>query len=480
MKPIRKYLTAIFWVEPLSAVKPVVISVVLSGCLLVWYTLNMRIHTFPGTPAIIHGDSQEYISSAFNLFLSDYFYPNGKLPGYAVFLSVFFNLFGFKSALWGIVAIQWGMHVISIVLLARLAFLIRPERGIYNLIFYTYALSSYVVVYAGCVLSDSLAVSCTIFCFYFLARAIANRKWFSYALAGIFFLIIVFLRPVMLSAGLAIAVYFLMKALADRRVLLYALIFFFPFLLGEMIWMRYNRLYHNDPHPLMSFNYYRTLYANTYYVEACEFVGSWGGDFNFWDPTAELMYFGLGATPPNPDIRLPDYIYTSAYTKDSLARLKLLIGRYEAGKNPDTLQYIKHTFRRYQHAFESEKPLLHYLSGFRSLKKFLINGWGAYNLYPVAFSQLSIIDKVIKLMYVAFYLLFGLFGWFCVFWQGAVKMIRGYNLFSILSLMVVLMTFVLTFFFKYCEYRYFAPIYPFTLMASCFCLFPFLSGRKLL
>lgn len=473
------YLKKLFRIEPEAFLKPVIIAALLSGSILVWYIITMQAHTFPGTPAIIHGDSQEYITSAYNLFLSDYFYPNGKLPGYAVFLSFFLRCFGFKTALWGIILIQWAMHVLSVVCLARLAFRIRPDRRVYNVVFYAYGLSSYVVIYAACILSDSLAVSFTIFCFYFLAQSIYSQKSASiYQLTGICFLIMVFLRPVMLVAGIAIGIYFLIKGWTKRRMLLYAVLFFMPFLFGEIVWMRYNRLYHQDSHPLMSFKYYHTLYEKTYYIEACEFVGSWGGDFNFWDPTAELMYFGLGNMPAQPTVQLPEFIYTSAYNSDSLRQLRDMIALYEKRKNVDTLRYIKQTFHRYQRAFETEKPVLHFLSGFRSLKKFLINGWGAYNLYPVPFSQLDFFNKGIKLVYVGFYLVFGLFGWGCLLWQGVFRLKKGYSLYATIAIMIILMTLILTFFFRYCEYRYFAPLYPFTLLASCLYVLSFSGMQK--
>ncbi len=462
MGKIIKYFT----LDPAENKKPICIALIILIFFFIWQYIEFKSFFIKGTIAFIAGDAIEYINGAINIIDSGYYYPYGKMPGYSLFLVPFIYCFGLKIGLCAVVVVQTILHAFSVLYLAKLGYLIKKNIAFFNLVFYSYLFSSYVAHYNARILADGLAASVIVFAVYFAVVNFNTVNFKKYLPAGFLFVFAVFLRPALISFGVAFFFFMLSYLFLNRKkVILTLLWFFIPFCIVDSLWISYNYKNHKDLHPLMSFKFYYQELLSNYNQEEVNFLISWGGDFVYWEPHSEILFFGVNSIKPDPKIQLPAYIYTSKYNLDSLKAIREEIALYEKGKTPERLQKIKRTFNSYTLSFKEEKSLLYYASTFFVLKKFLLNGYGAYTLSPLPFNRLNIFQKTMKLTYMGFYFVFGFCGAISAFLLLIFNFKRkDYTL--LISLYVVVHLFLLFFCFRYSEYRYFATIYPLSLLLS--------------
>lgn len=472
-----KYAVLYLKINPKETIKPIIFSLVVSYLFLAWQLYDSKDVLYNHSLAIVSGDSAEYIASANNIIINGLFYPNGKLPGYALFLVPLFYFFKFNVALSLAVIIQTLFSAISVLFLSKLSFSLTNNTWVYNLVFYSYLLSSYVSVFNKSIYADSLSISLLIIMMYYLIYGIQHNNLKLLFFSGILFCVAVFLRPILIVFGVAFFIFSLIYFFNSKsKIIKYFLCFFIPFLVVDVCWISYNYNYYNDTHPLMSFKYYDKVSKNSYVIEEGKFIQSWGGDCVWWEPNSDILFFGVNRIKAQKNIVLPNYIYTSKYNQDSLTKLKSDIAEYELNKSPKGLQAIKTKFINYKNNFEQEKKMMHYASTFLIFKKFILNGYGAYNLFQKKFKDLPIYNKIIKLIFIGSYVLFGFIGFWILCVYG-ISFFKKVELLHLLAFYVMGSVFVLCFIYRFSEYRYFAPYYPFTLIFTNIYLFKLIKKQ---
>lgn len=425
--------------------------------------------------ANLKGDSYDYITAAVNLKLLNFYYPDLKAPGYSLII-YFFHLFtSLPRALDLVVIMQLILSSISVYILAKLGYKITKSHSIFVLIFVFYSISSFVSEYDRQILSESITVSILIFTIYLLYIGLELQKTRYYVYIGIGICIITYLRPVLITFLTSLLILFILVSIKNRRLDIISIkkitLFTSPLILILTLWGIRNYNLHQKIEPMMRLSGYYNSEKETYLYDLNQFVKSWSGDVVFWDATAEINWFGCGVIfKQNDNIKLPSYIFTSTYNYQSLIDLRNKMRIYDASNGEDSLlkKEICTTLKNYTQSFKSENTFLYYVLPFKIAAKFVINGGGTTNLFNKKFSDLTYLEKLFKLSMIILFLTFSLLGVFIAFSNLFRFVLKNddsvkYQIELFLSLFIILSILAISFVFKFGEYRYFTPIYPFCL-----------------
>ncbi|MBS1634822.1 MAG: hypothetical protein JST26_02795 [Bacteroidetes bacterium] len=430
----------------------------------------------PGFIGAYGGDTFYYLQPMEQWYKTGVYMPDFRMPGMAPLYLLFREVLSYTNAQNAVLVVQWIMASLSVFFLAKSVFLISKSRLLFYLTFYVLLLSSYANLYDYYFLPDSLATSATIFFMYFLVKYYVSRRLGNLFISGLFFCWLVFLRPPYALLPLfmgAVCILPNIKKITLSKSLATLLVFSSGFILVDSCWITRNYGKYARIIPLQKAVYYET--ANNDYLEPLsEFVTAFGGNMYFWDPDAEIRWFNFrkdaihieSSRPPE----LPENIYTSQFNRDSLLNLKKRITEAESGKfSPEEERKINEgigaTCRRYEQSLKAERPELYYVtSRLKAAYRFVFSN-GTYNLFNEPFRQLNVLKVCVRFFYEGFYKLIALL---CV--AGIVFF--PYRLRMLIFFLPVLYTFILfPFVFRFSEYRYMVPAYPFMVVSACYLVF---------
>jgi hypothetical protein len=446
-------------------------------------------HSLPGFLGFLGGDSHSYLEPLENLVDKGNYQPDFRMPGFALFYLPFYYLFGKIAALNILIFIQYIFASISVYLLALSANMLFKSKIYFYFTFYVFAISTYSNLFDSIILSESLATSFFIFGLYYFLKWQKNRMFLTLVFSGLCLTQLIFLRAVFAP----VLVFFLILILAEREQLqkrIYnGLIFLLPFVLLDGLWIIRNYPSHHKFVPLtVSSSYPGT--EKTLLYPLCEFMHTFGGNTVFWDAGAEIRWFGYGKNTGSfgkgvdPQGKLPDYLSTSVFNKDSLQIIKQKCEAYlydstltkqvkEAHKS-----YIFNKLNIYTASVKSERKWLYYvIAPLKRLKLFLFHS-GTYNLFGKSVAELNLIEFGIKIFYSLFYvggLILGFSGIILALVKKAKSGI-SYLLPIIIGYTIVIHPFVVRLF----EARYFVPVWPFLLLYTNYAVVWILSRLKVL
>lgn len=467
--------------------------VIIKGLLFAFFLLNDHPHYMPGFWGYsVNSDEITYLDPIDNLLKNGEYLPDFRMPGYGVFYMAFRLFFERATSCNIMIFVQLLLDMLSTYLLFRIADKLFRSKLVSLLTLVIYTLSFSVTIFDYSVLTESFCVSLMIISIYLFLDYIDTKKSLTLFLSGLFMAWTIFIRP---AAGLIwfsmlayLGVLFLQKRgiLSFRQLVIAGLLFGSTFVVFDTAWIVRNHQKYGMFIPLMrtpqadmahatSENYYPFLYT---------FVTSWGGDQVYWDPTAEIRWFGLKEhsieTAQNASLntqtkKLPAYIYTSRYNEDSLIMLRDMITSYDAEMNTlgqeekDKRAYaINSRLLEYKASVIKEKPLLYYVKGpLLITKKFLLNN-GTNGLFVKPFSQLSLFQKLFKILSSLLYLSVVLGGF-----AGLVVLLINRQVLTPAFLLFVIIlgnTFVITYLFRTSEVRYIIITYPFLTISLAYLL----------
>jgi hypothetical protein len=444
---------------------------------------NPEAKDFFSTLSAENGDTRSYLDPVDHLVQHGSYEPDFRMPGYGAPYYLFLQLFSKPTSMKLLLLFQLGLSVLAVYYLALSALLLFNSYKIFYGVFYLYLISTYTSIFDISLLTESLTVSSCIFSAYFFIKFFRNKKSSCLFCSGVFMMWMIFLRPVfsplLVFMLVLLVIIFIREQAGLKSVIKNALIFVLPFMAGDGIWIIRNFTLHKKFIPLQTqFNYPGT---ELYYIEDIrDFVMSWGGDRTFWEPKAEIRWFGLreagkeGGTPmKDKDIVIPSYIYTSRYSYDSLLQIREYVAELQdSSTSKEKFHYLnlltKYKLQQYIRSIKSEKPFLYYIKApALLLKKFLFHS-GTYNLFLKPADSLSKPEYLMKVFYSLLYLVvitFGIAGALLLisfnFKWSAQLIMPAFTLFSV---------FIFPCLIRQIEYRYFVPAYPFTLVCAVFCL----------
>lgn len=436
----------------------------------------------PGFIGAMGGDTNSYLTPVENLIVGGTYAPDYRMPGYAFLYFPLLMIFQKATACNIMIILQVFMASASVYLLSLTARRCFKSDALFYLVFYLYAVSSYANLFDAFLLTDSFCTSALIFSAYFFSQFTERRLSRYLVASGLFLTWSVFLRPVYLPLLLFYCVVLLYEALIVKRskasVVRNVAIFIIPFALTESAWMVRNYIVYKKLVPLTQSFYYPEA-EKTYTIELIDFVKAWGGDRTWWNPNAEIRWFGLvesqeGRTSPlETNATLPENIFTSRFNIDSLRMIKNYIQKINEKETPADVAnayttLVKTKLNAYTLSVKEEKPFLYYIEApILLLKKFFVHS-GTYNLFNRPFRELSYLELLVKIFYSMIYagtIVFGVAG---IFWMGIRKTIEPLAVFIVALCLysILLFPFVL----RQIEFRYFVPAYPFMTMIACYFL----------
>jgi len=436
-------------------------------------------------------DTSGYIVPFEDLFTNGQFSEILGLPGYGVLYLILRFFFNQIISLNAITVIQLIFSSLSVYYIAYTSYLIFNSRVLFYISYIIYLISTYVSVFDIYLLTESFATSSLIFALYFYTKYFLDGKRFSLLLSGLLITWGIILRAVFLPL-LALFVFYLFINGINRpprsiHVKSFApiLLYILPFILFETFWLSYNFNRYHQFVPLQKHFYSLHLTRDELSISLVEFLKSWGGDFVYWNPSAEIVWFQYLESVTYKigkelieKISFPKYIYTSKFDYDDLVQLRLRI--LSATSSGGSLTYKKLQYnlcamklREYTSSIKREKPIVYYVyAPLRLFWKFLFHS-GTYNLLNKPFKELNhfaLIFKIVMSSLYIFIVLGGLFGGILLVCRN----LQGFKLRLVLALIPFYFIFAHAFVLRCIEYRYFVPAYPFMVVLSSYvCWFSF-------
>ncbi|MDP2921175.1 MAG: hypothetical protein Q8O12_02220 [Candidatus Omnitrophota bacterium] len=474
----------IFLQSPLRCGYWITFAVIVKGLFFLFLISERATSVGRGLFYAIAGDTGYYINPIENLLKAGIYDPDFRMPGYGAIYFLFRVIFSKEISLNLLVFAQLFLSALSVYILALIVKEIFNSTKWFYISFYAYLVSTYVSIFDIFILTESFIISSLIFSVFYLVKAINKLNYTALFLSGIFLAWCVFLRPVCLPLfGFFI---FLLTVIWKRehkynyyKIAKGVFIFLLPFLLIESVWIARNYKVHRAIIPMQTHLMYPDQINDKVFMSLFLFVQSWGGDFSWWDPKAEINWFeyidnreDLKRQIKNVDF--PKYIYTSKFDNKDLLAIKEYIALLKdkslpKDKRDEYAQIVANSVNEYTHSIKKEKPYVYYVyAPLRLFVKFLFHS-GTYNLFNRTYAKLNVIElmfKVLMSLIYIFVVIGGSIGILILFFRNYV--INKKLLIPVLSLYFIT---IFPFVFRYCEYRYFAIGYPFMLICALyFCL----------
>ncbi|NNM95713.1 MAG: hypothetical protein HKL88_09695 [Bacteroidia bacterium] len=474
---MKNKLARLLFKDPAYRTHWLLLSLLFKGLPFLILLHNKPLNQIPGFLGGSMGDTPSYLNPIDALLSAGVYTPDFRMPGYGI-VYFFFRLFASKAAACNLVIVcQFALAALCVYLLALTAIRLFKKRQAFYICFYLMLVSSYSNFYDGYLLTESFCSSALIISVYFFTLWIESQKTKHLILAGIFLTWVIFLRPVFLPL-LPLFAFFITPLQQPplphwkKAVLLFVI----PFILCDGAWITRNYLRHKKFIALTSSVEYPQL-KNSYIIPLTSFVQAWGGCTGYTDNNSSLGWFGYYiAGTPKPVLydSLPGGIYTSAFNKDSLIRIRKLI---QTVQNPYTDSLVRESCNseliykliNYKNSIRREKPFLYYIiRPVRLLGMFLYGK--ETRLYMARGQVFGGIGTAIRYFYTLYYLLLlvaGIAGMFLMLIKGSGAP-RLYLLFAAIPLYTIIIHPLVL---HFGQNRYLMPAWAFLIVcAICLCL----------
>lgn len=427
-----------------------------------------------GILAVDIGDTPSYIEPVEALLRGEGFTPDYRMPGVGAPYYLFRQFMDSGASRDAYVVLQWLLSSISVVVLAHLAWLLTGRRRVSLLVYGLFLISTFTSIYDPAIGSDSLSVSALILHVFLLDRAVRHQRVVDLLGAGFFLTWAVFAKPVLAPLFmLALGVLFFRMG----RVRAWTHIFWFllPFLVIDGAWTYRNYSVNGGFHPLTNQGMFSQSFTDGVRYKAMNFVQGYGGDYIWWNPGADIRWYGVWdkcgemdqegrlAAPP------PPHAYAPGYDEDSLLQLSTDVRLLDSGMlTPVDSSLLRSTvlqrFDRYAEVYRAERPFqYHVMSRLRMVVNIFAQN-GTESLFSRPFGSLPIWAKGFKLIQSGLYVfcfLFGILGAVLLGWRW--RSTHG-HLVVLLSALALYTTFIHPIGLRMCEWRYLATAYPFVLL----------------
>jgi hypothetical protein len=249
--------------------------------------------------------------------------------------------------------------------------------------------------------------------------------------------------------------------------------FAIPLVVATLPWTIRNVVKYQRLVPVQEHNSYHWGKATFAYWN---FLGSWGGSATHWDKRSAGCYF-----EPSPveacEFVFPDYVFTKQYGMKDIEEVRNDFVRYQGlvrtNSSPQTTSNEQRTledtiaakFNRLTATFKQEKPFFYYVVTPLLCAKKMIFHSGSYYL-PIGKNSSCYKPRqmLIKLSQSALYYLMLIFGWW-----GLIQLMRIKGM-TLLAFIPLYLVFLLCFYLRATEFRYFDTTYPFFIIGFVYLL----------
>ncbi len=452
----------------------IVLGFIFKGIPFLFVILNHPYQDIHGIWAATQADDSSYLVPIDNFINHGIYSPDFRMPGYGTFYFLFRLAFSSEMACNALIVLQIILASVSVYYLALIARNTFKSDTCFYITFYLFILCPYSNFFDAYIATESLCASLLIFGVYFFTQYFQEFKQKYLLFAGLLLTWVMFIRPVF-GGTLVICCMLLFLKKNTRFSLKVKSLFLFiiPFLILEGSWVYRNYQTHNKFIPFTTTGAFYPNASNSYLQPLFEFTQSWGGACTLTNKPADINWFQYyyPGMPTNLSYdSLPSTIYTSAFNKDSLLRLKGMIAALKKPP-PDSASFQNKLclkLNEYMFSVKREKPFQYYLKA--PLKMIAVMLYG-----PVTHDYLNrgqsvpILGKPIVAFNYFIYLsilLSGLAGMILVILKG----IRQNSLQLIISMTPLYIILVHPFIFRFFDSRFLLPVFPFLIICSAFIL----------
>ena len=429
--------------------------------------------------ALSGGDTQQYLPPIDSLVEKGSYSPDNRMPG----LGLPYYLFRLMSS--PIIAVnlllffQIILGAISVLYLALFAYDLFQNKYMFYAVYIAYLFSTYVSLFDIVLLTESLCASALIFYLYNFTRYLRTDKLSYLFFSGFFLTWAVFLRPVyIICFPLSLLILYMIfyrqkKAVFSKSAWLTLVSFLAVFAFTDAIWTVRNEMKYHKFFPL-------AMPVSNFMPQVdlalIDFVSTFGGDCVYWNPKAEINWFGLHKDRTDRlgfveyAKELPINIYTSKFNRDSLVQIKKYVALLESStldssSSKIVLKKLVDKMNLYTLSIQEEKPFLYHISSRAIvLNKFLFHS-GTYNLLSKPAAKLNKFELCLKYFYSLLYLSVLFFGMAGII----ILTIAGFkNSIFLFFALIAGYSILIHPFLRFTEYRYLVPCYPMLLVSSVY------------
>ena len=473
----RQILKKIFLKNPYAPAFWLMLGFIVKGALFLGVVFNHPYHDIAGIWGATMGDDSSYIVPIDNLLKHGVYSPDYRMPGYGAVYLLFRLFFSQAGACNSLLVLQLILAASSVYYLALAAKYLFKKDSVFYAVFYLFLLSSFSNFFDAYIGSESLCTSLLIFSIYFFVRYFQAKKDKYLFFSGLFATWAIFTRPVFIGL-LAICCLLILihKSTNFKTKSKSIFLFLIVFVLCEGSWIYRNYETHEQFLPATTSGEFYPEDVASYLQPLFEFTESWGGVCSLTNKPPDINWFQYhyaGQTPITHFDSLPDNIYTSAYNKDSLLRLKKMIKDLQ---NPSIDKAtvsayqleLQTKFNQYGLAFKREKPFVYFVKApmkmicamlYCSITRNYLNRGQSV---PFLGSFITAINYLIYLTIV----LSGLIGVLVLTISGIKKL--SYLLVIPLTPLYILL--VHPFIFRFFDPRFLMPVFPFLIVCSAYVL----------
>jgi hypothetical protein len=368
----------------------------------------------------------------------------GRMPGYSTPYFLLRCVFDQPMALCLLIIFQIILDALSVYCLAWLAFLLLKHKHYFYIVFFIAAISMYTSIFDVFTLTESFAVSATVFFLYYLYTAFEKQKRPHILVAGAFLTWLIFLRPFLGLLILFVPVIIFMRTWrleSLKTAILKGFIFVLPFCIGESLWIirNYSMLHKFVPleTPLdVSYGKYGSYRSSAIAIR--QLISAWGGETGEFYDHSEASWFHYAKGKEVEAYEFKSHVFNAEFNKDSLIQLKkwfnASVSPEFTNEQKDSLNALaEQTAMRYKRNYiHHNKARAYFLNPFIRLQKLVFSNPSMSMPLP-RFGQMNLLEKIIKLFYIARYFVIIILGFIAGFWM---LVNRTYNWFCLVLISV--------------------------------------------
>ena len=465
--------------KPSHRILLLLISLLVKSIMAFYFLHQNPSSRFNNSYAVAGGDTHQYLPPIDNLVEKGTYAPDYRMPGYGVVYFIFRLTTSQINATNLLLFFQIILSAISVFYLALLAFEIFQNRFIFYSVYLTYLISTYASLYDVILLTESFCTSAFIFYLYYFSCYLRTEKINYLLISGLFLTWTIFLRPIyVLCLPLSLLIIFIYfyqqkKILFSKAGITALLSFAAAFFFFDGNWTTRNAVKY---HSILPLSLPFTSFMPATDLALISFVSAFGGDCVYWNPKAEINWFGLHKER-NQKLgfgeytqELPATIYTSKFNRDSLLVIKKNISQLESYtldslSNKVLLKSTVDKINAYTASIQEEKPFLYHItSRIIVFKKFFFHS-GTYNLFAKPAGKLNKLELCLKYFYTFLYLTILMMGMIGLILLGIASFKNIYFLFFSI---ITGYAFLIHPFLRFTEYRYLVPCYPLLVVSAVY------------
>lgn len=429
-----------------------------------------------GALGVRDGDTWEYVDPIESMLAGKGYAPDHRMPGYGAVWLGLRTFLSYSHSASAITVLQLLLSSVATCLLAWTLYRITLSARAFWIAFVLLAVSTYHARTEFIVMNESFTTSAIALHWVFFAawRRKGAITWL--VASGAMLGWAVFMRPIYapLLAVAPLILFFHRTAYWRQRIVL-PVFFLLPFALADGLWIARNHRAHGAFRPLTNGTFSAEFEASPYYA-AIKLLQSYGGNYNFWDPTADIRWFGFrerhsegqrmladAFTPP------PAYAHLPGYGPDSLEAFARTLMRAKNADLPavvrDSATLEAHRFAdAYRAAYAKARPFQYQvMARLRYLRHMLVHS-GTSVLFNAPWSAMPVWMKAFKLGQSALYVFTFLAGP-----AMALLLLRRRERGPVALLLAAIVWYGILahpFLVRLCEVRYLIPTWPLTLLAA--------------